>query len=512
MVRGSCAPAEVANDIGRMDVIGQMLADSGADRRPGRSRIAARPGSSRSSLSGPRPPPEGRPPVRRRRRADAPGKDGQADLGLALLHFATARSWWIDPGLEIRSEIAAAALPARPDQDDARRHPLSAIAPEDHIDDLLARLTERSRSAGARERSRRDGDTGTAALWVGALDLAVDFFTRVDRRRSATRADWAARPVADVRAFASVHLGMLTTVGSDLDEGLRLGVETRQPFYLATADVSQAIYLAFGATSTAPRRGWPRSSASALGAPGDGVLAETRHARGVIDLAAGRHDEAYEQFRHLFDPAHPSYHATVAGWAISDFVDAAVATDHAEQAAAVLCRLEADTVRMKMPWWRIGVSYGRAVARCRRPVTRQPRSRRSRPRGPWISSAGRWLAPACHWRTEHGSGASAAWPSRGPSCAPPGTCSTRSASATSRTAPSRSSEPSGEATRHRGIDVLDQLTPQELQIARLAAEGLSNREIGTRLYLSHRTVGSHLYRVFPKLGITSRAQLHTALR
>ena len=71
---------------------------------------------------------------------------------------------------------------------------------------------------------------------------------------------------------------------------------------------------------------------------------------------------------------------------------------------------------------------------------------------------------------------------------------------------------SGEATRHRGIDVLDQLTPQELQIARLAAEGLSNREIGTRLYLSHRTVGSHLYRVFPKLGITSRAQLHTALR
>ena len=71
---------------------------------------------------------------------------------------------------------------------------------------------------------------------------------------------------------------------------------------------------------------------------------------------------------------------------------------------------------------------------------------------------------------------------------------------------------SGEAPRHRGIDILDQLTPQELQIARLAAEGLSNREIGTRLYLSHRTVGSHLYRVFPKLGVTSRAQLHTALR
>jgi DNA-binding NarL/FixJ family response regulator len=44
-------------------------------------------------------------------------------------------------------------------------------------------------------------------------------------------------------------------------------------------------------------------------------------------------------------------------------------------------------------------------------------------------------------------------------------------------------------------------------IARLAAEGLSNREIGQQLYLSHRTVSNHLYRIFPKLGITSRAEL-----
>ena len=57
----------------------------------------------------------------------------------------------------------------------------------------------------------------------------------------------------------------------------------------------------------------------------------------------------------------------------------------------------------------------------------------------------------------------------------------------------------------------ESLSPQELQIAHLAAEGLSNREIGERLYLSHRTVGSHLYRIFPKLGITSRAQLAAAL-
>ena len=57
------------------------------------------------------------------------------------------------------------------------------------------------------------------------------------------------------------------------------------------------------------------------------------------------------------------------------------------------------------------------------------------------------------------------------------------------------------------------LTAQAISkiVQRLAAEGLSNREIGSRLYLSHRTVGSHLYRAYPKLGITSRAQLHGAL-
>ncbi|HEX6342061.1 ATP-binding protein [Umezawaea sp.] len=53
------------------------------------------------------------------------------------------------------------------------------------------------------------------------------------------------------------------------------------------------------------------------------------------------------------------------------------------------------------------------------------------------------------------------------------------------------------------------LTPQELRVVRLAAVGYSNREIGLRLHLSPRTVGSHLYRVFPKLGVTSRGQLRT---
>ncbi|MEV6167440.1 AAA family ATPase [Streptomyces sp. NPDC051954] len=55
------------------------------------------------------------------------------------------------------------------------------------------------------------------------------------------------------------------------------------------------------------------------------------------------------------------------------------------------------------------------------------------------------------------------------------------------------------------------LTVQERQIAELAALGLTNKQIGERLFLSHRTIGSHLHRLYPKLGITSRAALRAAL-
>jgi DNA-binding CsgD family transcriptional regulator len=71
---------------------------------------------------------------------------------------------------------------------------------------------------------------------------------------------------------------------------------------------------------------------------------------------------------------------------------------------------------------------------------------------------------------------------------------------------------SGLAAVQAGASPDTRLSPQQDEIARLAAAGMTNKQIGQRLHLSPRTVGSHLYQVFPKLGITSRAALRDALQ
>jgi DNA-binding NarL/FixJ family response regulator len=65
----------------------------------------------------------------------------------------------------------------------------------------------------------------------------------------------------------------------------------------------------------------------------------------------------------------------------------------------------------------------------------------------------------------------------------------------------------GESTHRRDPAALAELTPQELQVARLVAEGLSNKEVAAQLFLSRRTIGARVRSVFSKLGVTSRTQL-----
>jgi DNA-binding NarL/FixJ family response regulator len=70
----------------------------------------------------------------------------------------------------------------------------------------------------------------------------------------------------------------------------------------------------------------------------------------------------------------------------------------------------------------------------------------------------------------------------------------------------------GETVRKRTVETAKELTPQEAQIARLVADGLTNPEVGAELYLSPRTVEWHLRKIFAKLGISSRRQLRPSPR
>jgi DNA-binding CsgD family transcriptional regulator len=75
----------------------------------------------------------------------------------------------------------------------------------------------------------------------------------------------------------------------------------------------------------------------------------------------------------------------------------------------------------------------------------------------------------------------------------------------------RELQATGETVRKRTVETLDELTPQEAQVARLAADGQTNPEIAAQLFVSPRTVEWHLTKMFGKLGISSRKELRSAL-
>ncbi|GAA1952282.1 LuxR C-terminal-related transcriptional regulator [Amycolatopsis minnesotensis] len=220
----------------------------------------------------------------------------------------------------------------------------------------------------------------------------------------------------------------------------------------------------------------------------DLAAARANWALGCLHLAHGEFSEAAERLRRLPHPA-------IAAAAVADRVEALVRCGEAGEARAVLGEFTGDpaalaSCRAQLPAEEPETQFTLALSTPDSELRTFDRARTRLRYGRWLRRERRVAEAVTQLRAAleafQGLGA-APW--------------TGAAAAELRAAGARA----GDTTAHP-------LTAQEREVARLAASGLSNKEIGARLFISPRTVGYHLYKIFPKLGIANRAQLRgTAL-
>jgi DNA-binding CsgD family transcriptional regulator len=236
-------------------------------------------------------------------------------------------------------------------------------------------------------------------------------------------------------------------------------------------------------------------------ARGEGfVLAMAGYARSVLYNGLGRYEAAIEAAERGLE--HDSHIA----WSLAELVEAATRSGNPEVAAAALPRLE-DRARAADTDWALGVLarsraltsdgevadalYREAIERLSRTRVRVELARAHLVYGEWLRRIGQRADARKQLRVAHDM------------------LSTIGAEAfAERTR--RELLAIGETVREHATDARESLTDQEAQIARLAADGQTNPEIGAQLFLSPRTVEYHLRKVFGKLGVSSRKELRAA--
>ena len=240
-------------------------------------------------------------------------------------------------------------------------------------------------------------------------------------------------------------------------------------------------------------------------AGGQGTALQYAHwANSVLMNGLGRYEEALAAAVEASEHT-PELH--VASWGLSELVEAATRTGDAERAQGALLRLAEHTKACDTDWALGILARSRALAsegEAAEPLYREAIDRlghtRLRPDlarahllyGEWLRREHRRVDARAQLRVAHDRFVAfgmEAFAERA----------------------RRELVATGERVRKRTVETSDELTPQELQVARLARDGLSNPEIGARLFLSPRTAEWHLRKVFAKLGIRSRQELARAL-
>ncbi|MCX4538422.1 AAA family ATPase [Streptomyces sp. NBC_01669] len=234
----------------------------------------------------------------------------------------------------------------------------------------------------------------------------------------------------------------------------------------------------------------------------------TRQAHALAALAEGDHDTAYFHLSRLFRSDGSPVHFHSSFHALGDLAASAVRMERTEQARAVL-----DASRARLPAT-TSLRLRLIVCRAQGLLTDDARAEELLREAAFTPGGESWpferalaLADLGEWLRRQQRPADARAPLheaqelfQGLGAAP----------WVHRTAAELRAAGVDTAEAHRQ-DAVMELTPQQLAIVQLAAQGLSNKDIATRLFLSPRTVGFHLNRAFPKLGVTSRFQLRDVI-
>jgi DNA-binding CsgD family transcriptional regulator len=491
--------AELAFDWGRPDVVDRLLAETAALDVPARERT--RMAVIRENFD------EGIHDVRAGTRrltevGAAAAADGRTDQALRFLQAASLRCWWADPGAPARARLLEVVEQALEPDDVLALEVLGYVAPFDRGAVVLERL--HAASSGALDTGRARA-AGFAASVVGDLPLAVELLTSaLPGLRADGRLGLLGRALT-VQAWSALHAGRFDLAATAADEAVRLAADSEQPLMRAVALVVQSVVAAFRGAEDVDER---LAEAARLGLQvrSNAVLAVVQFARGVVALNRGSHQEAWEELVRLADPADPAHHPVVHSFAVGDLVEAAVHSGHRAEVEPLVAHLEGVAARTQSPVLHVGLRYGRALlaqedeaeavlaAALGADLAAWPfaRARLQLAHGAWLRRSRRPAdsrAPLRAARDAFDALGAVAWGDRA----------------------RQELRAAGEQSRPRTPQAREQLSPQEQLIAQLAAQGLTNREIGARLYLSHRTVGTHLHRIFPKLGITSRVALGAAI-
>jgi DNA-binding CsgD family transcriptional regulator len=351
--------------------------------------------------------------------------------------------------------------------------------------------------------------TGSAAWLLDESALAVTLLQDAMLQLRAPGTLGTSSPGLTALGWAYIDLGRWDDALQAAAEAADLAEANQMELVAAAADLIAATVLAMRADSAAARRHADRALANAELAESGLLTARARRARGIAALADGSHLLAFTQLRQLFSEDGVPVHHIFSYLGVADMAAAAVRADRRMEGQDVLERALSHLGGAPSP--RLKQLIARAHGILAAPDEAEPHFDKA-----LADPAGdQWPFERAQLRLDY-----AEWLRRRRRINDAKPVLTQ-ALGTFRRLSARSWVQRAEAElRACGVAVagapgepngLWELTPQQRQIVRLASDGLTNREIGDRLFLSPRTVSSHLYRSFPKLGVADRHQLRDVI-